>query len=326
MHLFLKKLITLLFAMGVLLTAPLYLSVGSAEQVKLATVNDVPLYKSELDQEMNNLVLRMTQQGMHPNPEEMEKIEKEMTENIINRELLAQKALADGAVASDAVVKKNIESYKKQFPDEAMFKASLDQMGMTEEKLEERVKKGLSIKKLINRDVIQDIKVTEEEMKRHYDVFQSSFMEPEMVKASHILVTVDKTADESQKQQAFEKISTLEARIKNGENFAALAIENSDCPSKTKGGNLGFFRREQMVKPFSDAAFALQVDEVSGIVETQFGYHLIKVTDRKAPQMLTYEKVKDDIRTKIRREKEQKAIEIYVDKLRKDAQIERFPI
>ncbi len=321
-----KTIVFISIVLCLLFTSNPCLAKTSDQGVKFATVNGTPLFKAELDREMTTLMTRMMRQGMRPDPEGMENLKKEMMENIINREMLAQKAKAAGALVDDGVVAKNIMSFKKRFPDDNGFKAALDQMGLTEAELAEQVKKGLSIKKLIKRDVVNHIKVTDKETRRYYDTSKSSFMEPEMVKASHILVKVDRDADDGAKQKAFEKISALEARLKNDENFAALAIASSEGPSKSKGGDLGFFKREQMVKPFSDAAFALETGEMSGIVETRFGYHLIKVTDRKPARILTYDKVKEDIKKLIKRDKEQKAIEEYIEKLRKSAKIERFPI
>ena len=120
---------------------------------------------------------------------------------------------------------------------------------------------------------------------------------PEQVRASHILIStkpIDPNADPNQaKAQAKDKAEELLKKVKDGADFAALAKENSDCPSNAQGGDLGLFPRGQMVKPFEDAAFALKVGEISDLVETQFGYHIIKVTEHQDPNQITFREGQD---------------------------------
>ena len=150
------------------------------------------------------------------------------------------------------------------------------------------------------------------------------FKQPEQIKASHILIKVDAKADEAQKAEARKKIEEVQQKLKDGGDFAALAKEYSEGPSSAKGGDLGYFRRGQMVKPFEDAALALKPNEVSDIVETRFGYHLIIVYDTKPEQTLAYADVKDKISQRMKQEKIEKEAVQYVDKLKKDAKLEKF--
>jgi peptidyl-prolyl cis-trans isomerase C len=113
---------------------------------------------------------------------------------------------------------------------------------------------------------------------------------PEQVHARHILVKVDPKADATQKAAARKKIEDIQKQLKNGEDFSELAKKASDCPSNAKGGDVGYFGRGQMVKPFEDAAFSLKPGEVSGIVETEFGLHLIKVMDKKPEKIMDYQR------------------------------------
>ena len=152
------------------------------------------------------------------------------------------------------------------------------------------------------------------------------FRRPEQVKASHILIEVPADASAGKKAEALASIRELQKRIKNGENFANLAMESSDCPSKTKGGDLGFFSQEQMVQPFSEAAFALQPGQVSDVVTTRFGYHLIRVTDRREAQTMAFNDVKAAISNHLRQEQEEKKIDAYLKNLKKHADIKRFPL
>jgi peptidyl-prolyl cis-trans isomerase C len=182
----------------------------------------------------------------------------------------------------------------------------------------------MAIKKMIEQEVTSKITITPEKSKSFYEKNPELFKTPEMVKASHILVTVPENASDEQKAQAKTKIEEVQKRLQKGEDFAALAKEVSDCPSKEKGGDLDFFERGQMVGPFEEAAFALKPGETSGIVQTQFGFHLIKVTDRKEPSTTPYEEIKGKIEQHLKQEEANEQLVKYIEGLRTNAKIETF--
>jgi len=126
------------------------------------------------------------------------------------------------------------------------------------------------------------------------------------------------------KSEAKEKIKTIQLKLKKGEGFATLAKEFSEGPSKNNGGDLGYFQRGQMVKSFEDVAFALRTEEVSDIVETQFGYHIIKVEDKKPEKTIGYKDVKDDLAQHLKQEKTKQEVNKYIQKLREKSKIEKF--
>ncbi|MGD9335544.1 MAG: peptidyl-prolyl cis-trans isomerase [Desulfobacterales bacterium] len=162
-----------------------------------------------------------------------------------------------------------------------------------------------------------------QEIRTFYDTHPNSFKKSEQVKASHILIKVDSQAERSVKDEKKAKLQKIQERLKAGEDFAVLAKEISECPSNIKGGDLGYFGRGQMVKPFEDVAFELKKGEVSDIVETRFGYHLIKVVDRKPASVMGYEDVKDKIGQYLKQEKTRQELKGYIEELRKKAMIER---
>jgi len=155
-----------------------------------------------------------------------------------------------------------------------------------------------------------------------YDSNMDRFEKPEQIKASHILIKVEPEDTDAIKADKRRRLAELKARIDGGEDFAALASENSDCPSSSNGGDLGLFGHGQMVKPFDDAAFALSTGEVSEIVETRFGYHVIKVTEKTESTTTPYEEVKDDIIQYLDGMDKQTEVEKYVAALRDLAIIE----
>lgn len=178
----------------------------------------------------------------------------------------------------------------------------------------------------LKKEVANKVTVPEEDLKSYYDTRQEEFKTSEMVRARHILLKLDKSASEEDKKQARKKAEDILNKIKAGEDFAKLASEFSDDPgSKSKGGDLGFFTRGRMVKPFEDTAFALKPGEVSGIVESPFGYHVIKVEERKEPGVEPYDAVKEKIKQKLVQERTKSKLTEFVDKAMKDAGVEIHP-
>jgi peptidyl-prolyl cis-trans isomerase C len=166
--------------------------------------------------------------------------------------------------------------------------------------------------------------ISDEESKTYYDTHPQSFVQPEQVRASHILIKVDADATEAQKTEARKKITAIQQKLKKGEDFASLAENYSEDTTSKKGGDLGYFGRGQMVEPFEEAAFSLKPNEISDIVETQYGYHLIKVVDKKPEAKLTYAEVKDRLDQYLKQQKLQSAEKLYIDNLRKNAAVEKF--
>jgi peptidyl-prolyl cis-trans isomerase C len=197
-------------------------------------------------------------------------------------------------------------------------------MNLTEASIKEKLERDLTLKKLIDDEVAPGVKLSDIEIRAFYDNNPEAFKQPERVKASHILIKVDPQADASQKAEAKKKIDLVQAKLQKGEDFGALAKEYSDGPSGPEGGDLGYFTRGQMVKPFEDAAFAMKPGEVSGVVETKFGYHLIKVTDRKPETTMSYDEVKARLEEFLKQRKIQEEINVYVKRLEEKAKIERF--
>ncbi len=180
--------------------------------------------------------------------------------------------------------------------------------------------------KLAREKIVGTVNVTDADVKKYYDENPKEFLLPERVRASHILVSTrptDPNTDPNQlKVQAKQKAEELLQKAKSGADFAALAKETSEDPgSKANGGDLGLFPRGQMVKPFEDAAFALQAGEISNLVETQFGYHIIKVVERLAPMPIPFEEAKKAITEDLAQKKKSEAIRAYLESLRKSAKI-----
>lgn len=291
---------------------------------KVAVVNGVTINQVAFQKELNFHLQRATQRGMQVPETQMEKLKKDVLESLIEREILYQESQKAGIKVEEKAIDEQLGVIKQRFPTEADYQNALKQMNFSEEDVKMQVKRGLAIKGLIDRQVGQKIIVTDEESKAYYEGNPQMFKQPEQVKASHILIKVESNADEKKKGEARQKIVVVQEKLEKGEDFAALAKEYSEGPSNVKGGDLGYFGRGQMVKPFEEAAFTMKPNEVSDIVETRFGYHLIKVYDKKPETVLAYAEVKDKLNQRMKQQKTEQEAGKYIDELKKDAKIEKF--
>ena len=291
---------------------------------KVAVVNGVTISKGEFDRELDFFVRRAAPGGQQLPDFQMAKMKNEVLDSLIDRELLFQESQKKGIHVKPEAVTEQLNKIEQKYPNKDEFKKLLTDMGLTESEVKAQIERGMAIQELIDKEVADKINVSDEESKSFYDKNPQLFEQPEQVKAIHILIKVEAEATDSQKAEARKKIESVQQKLKNGEDFATLAKTYSEGPSGPNGGDLGYFRRGQMVKPFEDAAFSLQINETSNIVETQFGYHLIKVVDKKPAKKMEYAEVKDRLNDHLKQQKMDAEAGVYIDNLRKDAKIEKF--
>lgn len=316
------KLLTVLALITLL--SPAYAAESQSADRKVAVVNGTVIKQAELDAETNQYLARLRSMGRSPNALELGQIKTQVLENLIARELLYQESQKKDIKVDQKQVDAQLTALKGRFPGEAEFNTALARMNLTEADLRFQFERDLAIRELLEAQIGDKIAVSEKETKAYYDGNLENFKKPEQVRASHILIKVDPGADEKTKAEARTKIESVQAKLKKGGDFGALAKEYSEGPSGPKGGDLGFFERGQMVKPFEDAAFTMKPGQVSDLVETRFGYHLIKVTDRTPEGTMSYEEVKDRLEQFMKQQKVQEAIAQYVETLKEKAKIERF--
>jgi peptidyl-prolyl cis-trans isomerase C len=255
---------------------------------------------------------------------QMAQMKNEVLESLIDRELLFQESKKKGIQIKTEAVSGQLQKIKQRYPNQEEFKKLLSSMDLTEADVQAQIARGMAIQELIDKEVAEKIKVSDEETKAFYDKNPQLFQQPEQVKASHILIKVQSDAPDEQKAEARKKIESVQQKVKKGEDFATLAKTYSEGPSGPRGGDLGYFGRGQMVKPFEEAAFSLKPNETSDIVETRFGYHLIKVDDKKPAAKMAYAEVKDRLSAHLKKQKTDSETSAYIETLRKDAKIEKF--
>ncbi len=295
-----------------------------AAENKVAAVNGSVITQEELDREMNLVRQRFANMGRPVGEVQLLTIKGQVLETLISRELLYQEGQKKGIKVQKEKLEAEYGGLKNRFPSEEEFKNRLSSMKISEAEVKSQIERGLLIQQLIDKQIAQKVVVPEKEVKGYYHSHPDSFRKPEQVRASHILIKLDAKADESQKAAARKKLEEIRRRLLKGEDFVSLAREFSEGPSSVKGGDLGYFGRGQMVKPFEDAAFALKIGELSNVVETRFGCHLIKVTEKRPETIIAFADIKDRLQQYLKDEKVQQEVTVYVEELKTKAKVETF--
>jgi peptidyl-prolyl cis-trans isomerase C len=245
-------------------------------------------------------------------------------DQLIDFELIYQEARKLTVDDLEKQVDFKLAQSKAKFASPAEFDDYLKKEGLTEKELTDQIRRYTLGVNYIEKTIASKITISDDEVKKFYEDNKARFAQDPEVRASHILIGVDAAAGDADKKKAREKAEALLKEIKGGKEFAELAKSNSTCPSSAQGGDLGFFKAGQMVPAFEQAAFALKPGEVSGVVETQFGYHIIKLTEKKEGKVTPLDEVKDKLRDYLKNQKVNKSIGEFVTELRKKATIEKL--
>jgi peptidyl-prolyl cis-trans isomerase C len=312
----------LLSASFLLVSAPLWADEEAASPDPVALVNGEAITREALEFETQRMLQQLASQGQVPSEEMMPQLRQDVLNRMIEEELLYQDSQTKEITVPEARVEKEIASIRERFPNEEEYKAALAGIDLSEEDLARKISRGVAIETLIKEHVVQEVSVSEEESRAFYDQNESMFEKPEQVQARHILIKTESDADEAQKAEARRKIEDVRKKAVAGEDFATLAKDYSEGPSNARGGDLGYFSRGQMVKPFEDVAFALEKDAISEVVETQFGYHIIQVTDHQPASVVAYDTARRQIAERLKQEKSRRQIRDYIETLREKAEIE----
>ena len=241
---------------------------------------------------------------------------------LISSELLFQASQKLDIKDLDKQAEVKLAQTKNRFPDVNDYAKGLQDIGMDEKMFLDSVRRDLAISYLVNTKIASDITVSQEEIQKFYDHNPEKFRLEEQVRASHLLIGVDSKAGPEEKKAARDKADRLHRDLLNGGDFAKLAKETSTCPSSKQGGDLGFFSRGKMDTQFEKAAFALEAGGLSDVVETRYGYHIIKMVERKKAEQIPLSTASKKIEDYLRAQKTNAAVEVFVGEARKNAKID----
>lgn len=282
-----------------------------------AQVNDTVITRQRVQHSVEVLMqAKHLNYGGITHPAQYKDMERQVLDELIAQELLWQEAKRQGYSATGTELERALEQMRKRYPTEEAYQADLRQGGFTAESYKEDLHRQITVRHFIEETMVKRVAVSNEDIHEAYVANQAQLMQPEMVNARHILIAVAPTADEAAIAEARTTIERVRKEASAGANFAELAARYSQDSTAAKGGELGFVPRGAFVKPFEEAAFALKVGELSDIVRTRYGFHLIKLEARQEARALTEAEATPQLRRYLAAQKLQEVVQEEVKSLR----------
>ncbi len=288
----------------------------------VVTVNGKALLGSELEKEVQNLQMQAARR-MAPDQiaQMLPRIQQQAVLDMVNKQLLLDAVVARKISVGDDEIKKAIDDLMKNAPAGQTLDDALKQANITLKQFTQQMAEGLSIQKLMAEEM-KNSAVTEDDLKKYYEKNPEQFKRPETVSARHILIKFEATDDAAKKEAAKKKAEAVRERLLKGEDFAKVCAEVSDDPgSKSNGGLYESFPRGQMVPPFENAAFSQKIGDIGPLVETQFGYHIIKVEKHNDAGKIDLAEVKDRLKTFLENQKKSEVAQKFLKSLRDGAKL-----
>ena len=286
----------------------------------LARVNGEKIERWEFD----NAVKRVEARAGGPvPPDKRDQVLRGVLDQLVAYHLLAQESRTRKIAVPEADVNARLAEIRKSFPTEEAFKQGIAAQGLTLDQLKMQTKTGLEVAKVIETEVNTKVAVQDPEVRTFYDSNLERFKQGDSVHAAHILIGLPQNPSPEQKAAARTQAAAVLKTVKAGGDFATLArSSSSDTGSAQNGGDLGFFPKGQMTPAFEEAAFKLKPGTTSGLVETPFGFHIIKVIERRAPRTAPFEEVAGQIKDFLTQGQREQKLEQFVEQVKSKGKIE----
>jgi peptidyl-prolyl cis-trans isomerase C len=282
------------------------------------TVNDQPVYLWEMRLVLPQVQMELASRGVEQTHDLVLRL---AAKKVIEAKLLAQEARRRNLNPSSEMVDAAIQDIEQSAGGREGLDATLKDLGATYDDFRANVWETEAVKLLVAKDIEPKVTVTRQEISAFYDENPDVFMQPDMVRARHILIRVTLNEPEAAKKKARSQIEKAHRRVVNGEDFAAVATEVSDGPNAANGGDLGFFAQDSMVPVLANAAFALDVGEISDIIESQFGFHIVQILDQKPAGRLTYAEARGTAEELLKENKMGEMVTLLIRELTESATI-----
>jgi len=288
----------------------------------LARVNGVELTQVDFDQVRNEVVPVAAFHSL--SPERMAYYRPKIIQRMIEWELLYQEAKRRGLEVPKKWLKKQRQKTIERLGGVGIFKRALKQWGLTERAYRRYLEKKYLVKELLRLEVKEKATVSDQEALQHYEANRGSYFRPEARRLRHILISVSPNATAEERAQRRALAEEVLKKAREGADFAELAWNYSDDPYRVKGGDLGLVHKGRLEPELEEAAFRLEVGQISGVIQSIYGYHIVKVEGRTPPEQLPFEAVKEAIKRRLRQKKEKALREALLSRLKEGAQIEVY--
>jgi peptidyl-prolyl cis-trans isomerase C len=287
----------------------------------LARVNGDEITRAEFEQNVRNIEGRA---GREVPAEQRDEVLRGLLDEMVAVRLLQQEAARRQLTVDSARLEAALKQLRSQFPTDAAFKQALVAQKMSLDDLRKEARQNLVVTDMLEQEVGKQIDVKPSDVSAFYEKNPDRFKQPEAVRASHVLVLLPQGADEAAKSAARAKAEMVLKKARAGADFAALARAHSDDASKQRGGDLGFFPKGQMVPAFEAVAFALQPNQISDVVETPFGFHVIKVTERRPARSVPFAEAAPQIEQFLKQEQQQQKTRAFVNGLKAKGKVDIY--
>ncbi len=288
----------------------------------VARVNDTVLTEADLEQALNEIMPAGVFHGGFSS-QKREKYKPQAFEKMIDEELFYQEAVKKGLKIDEVLIKAEREKTIERLGGEKKFKVALEKVGLTDEQYQQRLRKKHLVKRFVIVEISDKARPTDEEINDYYRRNKQKFMRPEARKLTHILISVPPEAPAEERKLKNAKAQEVIDRIKAGEDMSDVAWEYSTGPYRVKGGDMGLVHRGRLHPDLEKAVFELEPGKLSGIIETIYGYHIVRVEEVKAAEQLGLEDVYDKINAELTERNEKQIREELVASLRAQARIEK---
>lgn len=294
---------SVLSVLSVLLVIPLYSQdipfqkEGHNDAAKgiAAAVNGVPIASNLLEVRTRQIASVSSYHG-RIGDKELEEIKNKALEELIIEELVYQEAKGTGITIPEKEIDKRLKEIKKGYPSEDAFNKALSANNLELNGYKKLIEREQSIKKITEKLFGKPIKLSDKEVEEYFEKNREKFKEPENIRLRQILIKVPAYASKEQWEMGREKAKNMLAELKAGKDFSKMAKEFSDDPSKEKGGDMGFIHQGRLEPYIEDIAFSLKVGEISDVIQTIYGFHIIKLEEKKEAHYNPYSKVKEKLK------------------------------
>lgn len=286
----------------------------------VARVNGRPILRRDFD-----LAVQIQFRGRRQSVglKELQAVRDKVLERLIDNEVLYQKAVRSEAAVGDQEIEAEFGKMKQGFPSASDFDSTLKRSGVTEAEFKDQLRRTLLVTRFVEKEVVGDVTISDEEVRRYYDQHPAEMIRHESVHLAQILVRAAPEASRESRDAARQKIEEILKEVRSGGEFAEVARKYSEGPEASRGGDTGWIARGKGPPALEKSAFDLQPGQMSDVVISRLGFHILKLLEKRPEGPIPFEDVQEKIRARLAARERQEKISVYVTRLKEQARVER---